>query len=192
MALIVNIIAILIYALMIAGIFFLRKKGILQDNSAASIKPYSFSRVQIVWWTIIIVGSFLYIFACNQNNAINSSMNIFNSTSIILLGISAGTLGVGRIIDTSQVNDVNVDRHQDISSEGFFIDILSDENGISIHRCQSLIFNLIYGLIFIYLSLVTKKMPDFGELELTLIGISSATYIGLKATENKTTNQTLG
>lgn len=189
---ILNIVAILVFILLLSCIFFLRKKGLLQDNSTADPKPYSFSRVQVTWWTVVIIGSFLYIFTLTHGiSSDDPQFHILNPTALILLGISAGTLGVGRVIDDSQETH-DTDRHQDLPSEGFWRDILSDENGISIHRLQCLFFNLIYGLIFIYMVFENRTMPDFSEWELTIMGISSATYIGLKAAENTNPNKAEG
>ncbi|MCX6155256.1 MAG: hypothetical protein NT007_13965 [Candidatus Kapabacteria bacterium] len=200
----IDIFAVLIFLLMLVCIVFLAKKGLLQDQSTAEKKPYSFSRVQLAWWTVIIIGSFLYIFSIDPCKYVNQEINqytveaknilmkdLLSNTALILLGISAGTLGVGRIIDIGQENK-DSERHQNQNSDGFLTDILSDENGISIHRFQSVIFNIIFGLIFIFLVLNSKKMPDFSEIQLTLMGISSGTYIGLKATENTTKPEVKG
>lgn len=67
----------------------------------------------------------------------------------------------------------------------FLTDIISDNTGISVHRFQALIFNLIFGCIFINEFLTTGTFAQFGTTELTLMGISSATFVGLKFNENR-------
>jgi hypothetical protein len=114
-----------------------------------------------------------------------------DSSVLVLLGISVGTTTGGAIIDTSDItkelkNQKSI-RHQDQESEGFFNDILSDNNGISIHRFQSFVFNLLYGFIFT-LSFIHSGGPSFfhfDEFALGLLGLSSAGYITLKSQENK-------
>ncbi len=60
-------------------------------------------------------------------------------------------------------------------SRGFFIDLLSDSNGVRFHRFQFCAWTVLLGLIFattIYDDLV---MPEFGDTLLALVGISAAT-----------------
>ena len=73
-----------------------------------------------------------------------------------------------------------------------YIDILSDENGISIHRFQAVLFNLLFGGWFIYnviynLSLqnIDNIIPDIQANYLVLLSLSSATYTAIKTSENK-------
>jgi hypothetical protein len=68
-------------------------------------------------------------------------------------------------------------------SRGWFKDVLSDANGISLHRFQMLIWTIV--LIFIFITDVYNylSMPDFSSTLLGLMGISSGTYIGFKFPE---------
>src|SRR5207247_563920 len=68
-------------------------------------------------------------------------------------------------------------------SEGFLIDILSDGSSINIHRFQNVVFNLVFGLIFIQKTISTHLLPSFDDNVLLLLGISSGAYAGLKITE---------
>lgn len=151
---------------------------LIKDISYQSNKPYSFSRTQTIWWTLIIACSFSAYYGMN-----GVMLNI-NSSSLILLGISLGTVTTAKIIDNTDV-DKNIRRHQDLKSRGFFIDILSDENGVSVHRFQALVFNLIFGIIYIVEFINTNTYAEFGKLELTLMGISAAFFVSTKAVENK-------
>ena len=63
--------------------------------------------------------------------------------------------------------------------------IVSDSNGISVSRFQALVFNAVFGLMFIAEFL--KEGNDFVKfeaVELGLMGVSSAAYVGLKLNEN--------
>jgi hypothetical protein len=85
----------------------------------------------------------------------------------------------------------NQDNNKSDVEPDFFHDILSDDSGISIHRFQSMVFNVIFGIGFIsnfikQVCLEAYPLADFTDWQFALIGISSATYLGLKATsENK-------
>ena len=72
-----------------------------------------------------------------------------------------------------------------LASESFFEDILSDMNGISFHRFQIAGWTLVLGVIFIASVYRVLSMPDFDSQLLTLMGISSGTYIGFKFPEKQ-------
>ncbi len=165
---------------------------LIKDNSAQEAlnkKPYSYSRSQLIWWTIIVITCFSVQFAYT-----GEIDGVMNKTALILIGISAGTTLAGRVIDNSQQTNPNTaTTHQDDPSEGFWMDILSDQNGVSIHRFQAVIFNLVFGFAFVAQfveSLSGAKigtaipLPEFGETALGLIGLSSGAYTALKFNEN--------
>lgn len=169
---------------MLTGIYLLWDNGALRDTSVQcdGEKPYSFARVQLWWWTLIICGSYLGIYA------ITGIYWSLNSTCLILLGISTATTVSGALVDTRQIEDPKVIRTQDAPSQGFLKDILSDEQGVSMHRFQALVFNVAYGASFV-ISVFDEgnegKFPEYGEFTLGLMGISSATYLAMKTNENK-------
>jgi hypothetical protein len=72
-----------------------------------------------------------------------------------------------------------------LPSEGFFVDILSDANGISFPRFQIAGWTLVLGVIFIASVHRVLSMPDFDQQLLALMGISSGTYIGFKFPEKQ-------
>jgi hypothetical protein len=155
---------------------FVFKTSLIKDISNSNHKPYSLSRFQLLWWSVIIIGSYVLLYA------IRDSFTLLSQSTLILLGISAAGTGFASLID---YNESDKDRHQNEKGESFFLDILSDDNGISIHRFQNFIFTIVFGVIFFSKVLTTGNMPDFGVLELSLMGISTATYVGLKTSENK-------
>lgn len=181
----------------------------LRDISKASgHQPYSWARVQLAWWTVIVLSSFIAILI-NRNIA-----PTLHASTVILLGISAATTATARVIDINDADKYYHRRHQDDFGKNFFEDILSDQNGISIHRFQAIVFNVAFGIWFIhavlnnlstqgcelYLSdeVVHKHcmenkihyiMPPISNNNLILLGLSSATYAALKLTENKAQEQ---
>lgn len=148
-------------------------------------RPFSFARVQLSFWTFLILSGYIIIYIQS-----GSHLDILTPGVLIILGISVGTSASGNIIDTSDVKiesqDSSMVRSQDNKSNGFMVDILSDKNGISIHRLQALIFNIVFGAVLVNSVFSSdQSLPDFEQNELILLGISSGTYVALKATENK-------
>lgn len=184
------------------------KYFMLRDKSVCTgaTKPYSWARVQLAWWTVIICSAFFSIML--TKNVIPE----FTTSTLLLLGISAGTMASGQIIDQSDQNNPAVVRSQDWPTENFLLDILSDGNGVTIHRFQAVMFNLGFGFWVIasvwhnitlcdYVLPVANCadlvnathtalkysfiIPDLTQNDLVLLGISSATYAALKVGENK-------
>jgi hypothetical protein len=167
------------------------KYNLLKDNSTAIKKPYSYARVQLAWWSIIILSSFIAIFITKGN------LPILDDSLIILLGISSATTATAALIDATDQNKPASTIIQNQESEGFFLDILSDANGVSIHRLQALLFNLVIGIWMIYTVTVGLRtcisttsacintiLPIIDTNKLLLLGVSAATYAGLKTKEN--------
>jgi hypothetical protein len=69
------------------------------------------------------------------------------------------------------------------ASKGFVYDILSDGENISFHRFQMMVWTLVLGVIFAWSVYRDMTMPDFDASLLTLMGISSGTYVGFKFPE---------
>jgi hypothetical protein len=67
----------------------------------------------------------------------------------------------------------------------FWRDILSDENGITFHRFQIVIWTLVLAVIFVSKVRTDRTMPDFSNQLLGLMGISSGTYVGFKFPEKQ-------
>ncbi|UII33677.1 hypothetical protein LVD17_07580 [Fulvivirga ulvae] len=157
-----------------------RKTSLVRDKSTQPLKTraFSLSRSQLAWWTFIILTSYLFIYL------VTGETDLLNFTAVTLLGISAGTTAVGTTIDSTEPTE---ERHQNNASQGWLIDVLSDCGGVSIHRLQNLIFNLIFGLIFIRTVTSDFVMPEFSENQLILLGLSAGTYTFVKTRENKNT-----
>jgi uncharacterized coiled-coil protein SlyX len=70
-------------------------------------------------------------------------------------------------------------------SEGFFTDLLSDAEGISLHRFQMAIWTVVLGIIFVAAVYNNLAMPELSSTLLALMGISGGTYIGFKFPEKQ-------
>ncbi|NTE01031.1 hypothetical protein G6M26_10185 [Agrobacterium tumefaciens] len=147
-----------------------------------SNNPFSLSRVQLGVWTVVISCSYIYLQLC-MGNCNDTGLN---ETVLVLMGISAGVTAGGTIIDKREIQDGRV-RHQNSPSEGFFVDILSDGNGISVHRFQKVIWTGVAVIIFlnkVYSIKTGCALPELSQTLLWLTGISSAAYLVLKTQEN--------
>jgi hypothetical protein len=144
--------------------------------------PFSLTKVQFGIWTVIISATYIYL-SLTKGDCADGSIN---KTALVLMGIFAGTAVASSIMDKNEINDNRV-RHQNAPSQGFFIDILSDDNGISLHRFQNFAWTIIAIAVYLYkVSLVTTgcQMPELSDTLLALTGISSVTYLTLKSKEN--------
>ncbi len=190
------VMSLLILVLVIISFYAVLKTNMLRDIGTDSggkalptlERPYSYSRVQLYWWTMIILISFVLLFLKTWY------LLPLNVTTIVLLGLGAVVHIGGRMIDQKDLNDDDVElgtRKQDerAGKRSFFKDLLTDGSGVSVHRFQTLVFNIVFGVGFVSffaMSLAARQYPfiDFSEWQLALLGVSSATYLGVKATEN--------
>jgi hypothetical protein len=151
-------------------------------------QPYSWSRVQLAWWSVIILSCFITIII------MKGTAPTLDISTVILLGISAATTATAKAIDISDANRYDRLRHQNDFGKNFFLDILSDATGVSVHRFQTVVFNCVFGIWFINAFLhnllnneaLNAIIPPIANNNLILLGVSSATYAALKATENQT------
>jgi hypothetical protein len=186
---------ILLLLLWIAGIKYAAHDGLCKDacfnkdgTPIDPVKcPFSYARTQLFWWTMVILTCYIFFYG------ITGVLLPLNATSALLMGFGAIVYGFGKIIDSRQIQENKGKRNQDIGAQNtnpdFIKDILSDDNGISIHRFQAVLFNLIFGVGFIAYfikALMAYKYPlaDFNDWQFALMGISSTAYLGMKATEN--------
>ncbi|TBO44262.1 hypothetical protein [Pedobacter kyonggii] len=154
----------------------------LKDMSvlASDQRSYSLAKTTLFFWTVLILLSICYL------GIVLGKVPELNEGVLALLGIAAGTTATAATIDSLQSQDPKIARIQDNSkTENFFLDILSDKDGISTTRLQTFIFNIIYGCYFISVVISDEKLFLFPAKTLMLLGISSGAYALLKVTENR-------
>jgi len=71
-------------------------------------------------------------------------------------------------------------------SDGFKNDLLTDVNGITLHRFQMVVWTIVLGAIFLIGVYRDLAMPKFSMRLLALMGISALTYLGFKIPERQT------
>jgi hypothetical protein len=173
-------------------------------------RPYSLAQSQMAWWFWLILSSYLYI-ACTQVPGVslpNVDGGVIEQT-LILMGLGTGTALGAAMIEQVKTPDsgstqarfqaalaalaINpadpialATRDQlapQLASQNFFADVLTDVNGISLHRFQALIWTLVLGGMFIANVLTHTAMPAFSPYLLGLLGISNGVYLGFKVPE---------
>jgi hypothetical protein len=70
-------------------------------------------------------------------------------------------------------------------SKGLMMDLISDEDGVSLHRLQMVVWTIVLGAVFLGGVARDFGMPEFNTTLLALMGISSGTYLGFKVPERK-------
>jgi hypothetical protein len=162
-----------------------KKRLLLKDSSSAAKKPYSWARVQSAWWTVIVLAAMIAI-------TFSKGIPSLDVSTLVLLGIAFATTGAAKVMELSDAANQTGGRHQDQESGGFIQDILSDENGASVHRFQTVVINLLFGIWFIikiWHNIPSGSqdaiIPVITNTNLVLLGLSAGSYVGLKSTENK-------
>ncbi|HKN83228.1 MAG TPA: ABC transporter C-terminal domain-containing protein [Pyrinomonadaceae bacterium] len=84
-----------------------------------------------------------------------------------------------------QIDDAEAGLSKPVS-EGFTNDLLTDVNGLAMHRFQMVIWTAVLGVIFLLGVYRNLAMPEFSGTLLALMGISAGTYLGFKIPERQT------
>jgi len=145
--------------------------------------PFSLAKTQFAGWTVIIASSYIYL-SLTKGDCADGAIN---KTALVLMGIGTGILTAAAIIDKREELD-NRPRHQNRPSKGFFSDILSDHNGVSIHRFQNFVWTSIAMIVYIMKVAHVQSgcvMPELSDTLLALTGISGVTFLTMRASENK-------
>jgi hypothetical protein len=142
-------------------------------------RPFSLSRTQMAFWSFVVMAAYVFCWM------ITGELDTISDSVLALIGIGAGTALGAALIDST-----GADAAQPVQpSVGFLHDILSDGNGVSIHRFQMFAWTVILGGIFCASVYTDLSMPEFNATLLGLMGISSGTYLGFKFPEKKTPDQ---
>lgn len=165
--------AALVAALWLALLYLGRNSGMLRDDGNQGIalqhRTYSLGRVQMAWWFAIIMGSYIFIWMMSQD------IPAIGSQALLLMGISGAT-GLTAV-------GLNTGKQLPIGKGKFFEDILTDLQGVTLHRFQMLATTVILSVMFVIHVATTLTMPEFDGSLLALMGIAGGTYVGFKIPE---------
>jgi len=166
--------------------------GLLREEDPKSQRHYilplpafSWSKVQLAFWTWIILSSFAGITLAYQQ------IPYIDVSTLVLLGMSATVFTLANALNIYRDQGLNVYG----TSRSFMWDILADGNGVSIARLQNLLFNLIFGIwyvadVFRNLNIPpgggeNAVLPHLTADDLVLLGISSAGFAAMKILGSK-------
>lgn len=155
-----------------------RNSSMLRDSGTVASgrkAMFSLARVQLTYWTFIVLGSFIFI-----GMITGDYLNSMNDNVLALMGISVGTSLGSSIIDNGASG--TVPRAALPSSGTWWRDILNDGKDISIHRFQMSAWTIVLGIVFLHQVYSRLAMPELPVTLLALMGISAGTYLGLKVT----------
>lgn len=182
----------MVVLILIVGFIYVAKKTDLLRETNGTFTPdpnlplkkqrrgYSLARSQLAFWTMIIASGYIFIWLST-----GAAPRLFDST-LALMGISIAATAGARIIDVSQnPDDSVVVPHTD----NWLQDIISDNRGVNLHRFQMVVWTMILGLLFILHIVHCYSYLDLSTTQLLLLGIGSATYVGLKIAEAPPTEQ---
>lgn len=157
----------------------LREPGSTLEGQPAS---FSLSRFQFAFWSILVIAAYVFIWMLTEE------LDTITGSVLVLLSIGAGTALGSTLIDSGK----EAVPATAPPSKGFLNDLLSDDQGISLHRFQLFAWTLVLGVIFCTSVYDGLQMPQFSTTLLGLMGLSSGTYLGFKVPEGKTPGQTPG
>jgi hypothetical protein len=130
--------------------------------------------------------------AQDQRNALLAEQSALNVrvNDLVASGVALGSASEKELLEKkSRLDQVNALVAQlpvaapPSTSKGLIVDLLSDGDGVSFHRFQIAIWTIVLGSVFVWSVYRNMSMPEFDASLLTLMGISSGTYVGFKFPE---------
>lgn len=140
-------------------------------------RPYSLSLFQMSFWFFLVIAAYVFMWL------ITDELDTITDSVLALIGIGAATALGAALID--QKKTAPAPDEPGGQSRGFLNDVMSDPNGVSLHRFQMFVWTLVLGVIFIGSVYKNLEMPQFSATLLGLMGISSGTYLGFKVPEKQ-------
>lgn len=161
-------------------VYLARTTNLIRDPSSSIepriARPYSLGRAQMAFW-------FLLIFVCYVSLwLVTGDYDTIGHSQFVLALISCLTAVGSRVVSIGPAEGVDDAPRR---SKGFFIDLLSDSNGVRIHRFQLCAWTLLLGIIFAATVYDDLVMPNFGDSLLALVGISATAHVGFTYLEQE-------
>ena len=161
-------------------VYLARTTNLIRDPSSTieprTARPYSLGRAQMAFW-------FLLIFVCYVSLwLVTGDYDTIGHSQFVLALISCLTAVGSRVVSIGPPEGVD---EVPLRSRGFFIDLLSDSNGVRIHRFQLCAWTFLLGVIFAAIVYDDLVMPNFGDSLLALVGISATAHVGFTYLEQE-------
>ena len=189
--------AVLLALLAAAFLALATKSDVLRDPGPQPLvnarKPYSLAKMQAAWWFFLILSSYLFIglvsgdYDTTITGTVLSLMGISAATAVGSATIDAGKSSAAATAATAATlaTGVTVVVAPPSTRGKWWLDILSDGDGVNFHRFQMAAWTAVLGVIFLHEVYNSLAMPIFDSSLLGLLGISAGTYLGLKTTAEK-------
>jgi hypothetical protein len=185
----------------------LRESGPVPPGKAAA---FSLGRCQMAWWSFLILGAFLFLFmviwdfdtitagtlglmgiasgTVLAGATVDTSKNSSMAAEKTQLQNEAASVPPPTPTRSAQITDRIKESNTQLDTPlhtTWLNDLLTDANGLSLHRFQVFIWTIVLGIIFVVAVYNDLLMPNFSATLLGLMGISAGTYIGFKVPEQK-------
>jgi hypothetical protein len=188
-----------------------RWSGIIRDPGPQQF--YSLARTQMAFWFFIVIAAYLYIWVItgDRDTLTSGALALIGISAATGLGaVVAGSNPPSSAQANTQWDALAKERDQlvadlekqkdtdkearltkvkedlaKLGSQGWLLDLLSEETGVSFHRFQMVVWTLVLGIVFVVAVYQDLAMPDFSTTLLGLVGISGGTYVGGKLVQAK-------
>ena len=164
---------------LVVFIFLARTTSLIRDPSPtsepSSYRPYSLGRAQMAFWFILIFICYVSLWL------ITGDYDTIGRSQFVLAAITSFT-AVASHLASGPTLDVD---YAPTLTKGFFVDLVSDSNGVRFHRFQLCAWTILLGLIFAATVFDDLVMPEFGDTLLALAGISAATHVTFTYVEHQ-------
>lgn len=147
-------------------------------------RPYSLALFQMSFWFFLVIAAYVFMWL------ITDELDTITDSVLALIGIGAATALGSALIDDKK--STPQPEEPGGTTRGFLDDLLSDPNGVSLHRFQMFVWTLVLGIIFVGSVYKDLGMPEFSATLLGLMGISSGTYLGFKVPEKSASDKAPG
>ena len=176
-------------------------------NGAALRRPFSLAQSQMAWWFALVIAAFIFLYL------LTGDFNTLTNQALTLMGIGTGTALGAVMVEKTKSNPVLQNFTQllaqisqseaaraapaelsalyakrdelarRLASQNFLVDILTDVDGVCLHRFQIMAWTLVIGVVFCIGVYRNLALPSFDGTILAVLGISAGTYLGFKVPE---------
>jgi hypothetical protein len=137
---------------------------------ADAAPPYSLARVQLAWWSFLVLGGGLV------SGSVVGALPALPPATLALLGVSMGTAALAGLAPT-RPGHISGQLPQ---SRGWLLDLLCDERGLAMHRLQFVLVSLGVGAALVWVVYATGVLPGWPLTPAWLLAFSSLAYLGPK------------
>lgn len=172
--LIAGSVSLLVVAFFLASIGFIMKKvNFFRDVLLeAETNTYSLTKFQAFLWTIVLIGSYLYVAICYGMILGNGEIPDFNASLIALMGVSYGGMVSSKIIEKKKF------KHELRETQPSLRNLFSSGGEIDLARLQLFGFTIVSILVFLFTIIQSNILNGLPDIPPTLHGLLTASQAG--------------